>query len=127
MTASRQPLTFAISLIALGAGWLLNNLKIAPDINWIWTLGLGIFGIFVLVVGGIHKVTIIIGPFLVIASALSYLRQSGRLDAAFELPGLTTLLGVLLLVAHLRFIPPPPWFGPADMRSKNDRPGTMSA
>jgi hypothetical protein len=117
MTPSRQPLILAISLIVLGAGWMLNNLQITPDVNWVWILGLGIAGIVFLVAGGINKVTIIIGPFLAIASILSYLRQSGKLDTAYELPGLTALLGVLLLVAHIRFIPPPTWFGPPDTRS----------
>lgn len=118
MTPSRQPLILAISLIVLGAGWLLNNLRITPDVNWVWTLGLGIAGIAFVVTGGINKVTIILGPFLVVASVLSYLRQSERLDAAYEMPGLTALLGVLLLVAHIRTVPSPPWFGSADARSK---------
>lgn len=117
MTPSRQPLILAISLIALGAGWLFNNLQVTPDVNWICTLGLGIVGVSLVVTGGINKVTVILGPFLVIAAVLSYLRQSGKLDAAFELPGLTVLLGVLILVAHLRFISPPPWFGPPNARS----------
>lgn len=120
MTPSRQPLILAISLIVLGAGWLFNNLQVTPDVNWIWTLGLGIVGIAFIVTGGINKATVILGPFLVIASVLSYLRQSGKLDAAFELPGLTALLGLLILVAHVRAIPPPPWFGPADARSKRE-------
>ena len=118
MIRSRQPLILAIWLIVLGAGWLLNNLQIIPGVNWIWTLGLGIVGIVVVVAGGINKVTVIIGPFLVIASVLSYLRQSGKLDVAYELPGLTALLGVLILVAHVRTVLPPPWLQPADGRSK---------
>ncbi|HVA47073.1 MAG TPA: hypothetical protein VNH11_11960 [Pirellulales bacterium] len=39
MTPSRQPLVLAISLIVLGGGWLLNNLQIAPQVNWIWWNG----------------------------------------------------------------------------------------
>lgn len=118
MTPSRQPLILAISLVVLGIGWLLNNLQVTPDVNWIWTIGLGIAGMTFVITGGINKVTIILGPFLVTASVLSYLRQSGKLDAAYEMPCLTALLGILLLVAHARVVPPPPWFGPADARSK---------
>jgi hypothetical protein len=119
MTPSRQPLIFGISLIALGAGWLLNNLQITPDVNWVWTLGLGIAGIAFVVTGGINKVTIILGPFLVVASVLSYLRQNGELSAAYEMPGLTALLGILLLLSYIRIIPPPTWYGQADVTRKS--------
>ena len=119
MPPTRQPLIFGISLIALGAGWLLNNLQITPDVNWVWTLALGIAGIAFVVTGGINKITVILGPFLVTASVLSYLRQSGELSAAYEMPGLTALLGVLLLVAYMRIVPPPPWYGQSDGTKKS--------
>ncbi|HEV3344873.1 MAG TPA: hypothetical protein VG125_31135 [Pirellulales bacterium] len=113
MAPSRQPLILAITLIVLGSGWLLNNLQdklqITPDVNWIWTLGLGIVGAVVFALGGINKFTVVVAPFLITASALSYLRQSGRLDAAYELPGLVLFLGLLILLAHGRKIPAPPW------------------
>ena len=115
---SRQPLIFALSLIVLGAGWLLNNLQFAPDVNWVLTLALGVFGLAILFIGGVNKVSVIIGPFLLVASVLSYMRQTGRLDAAYELPALTVLLGILILVAHLRFIPQPPWYQPTPAQPK---------
>ena len=119
MIPARQPLIFGISLIVLGTGWLLNNLQIDPDVNWVWTLGLGIAGIAFVVTGGLNKVTIILGPFLVVTSVLSYLRQNGELSAAYEMPGLTALLGILLLVSHIRIIPAPPWYGQPDATRKS--------
>ena len=109
MAPSRQPLVVAISLIVLGAGWLLNNLAFAPGVNWVWTLGLGIIGIVIFALGGFNKFTAVVGPFLIAASGLSYFRQTGRLDSAYELPGLTLFLGVLILLSHATIIPPPPW------------------
>lgn len=116
MAPTRQPLMLAISLIVLGGGWLLNNLQIASDINWIWTLGLGIYGAVIFVLGRINKFTVVVAPFLMTASALSYLRQSGKLDAAYELPGLTLFLGLLILLAHSAKIPPPPWLHPVQRK-----------
>jgi hypothetical protein len=109
MAPSRQPLVLGVSLIVLGGGWLLNNLQIAPDVDWIWTLGLGIFGVVIFALGGINKFTFVIASFLITASVLSYLRQAGKLDAAYELPGLVLFLGLLILLAHSPKLPSPPW------------------
>lgn len=116
MSPSRQPLVLAILLIVLGSGWLLNNLQIAPDVDWVWTLGLGVVGAVVFTLGGFNKFTVVVAPFLITASILSYLRQSGKLDAAYELPGVVLLLGLLILLAHARKIPAPPWVQKPEQR-----------
>lgn len=111
--SSKQPLIASLLLIAVGCGWLLNNLEIVPGVNWIWTLGLGLIGIAWLAIGGVNKLTAVLGPFLIFASILSYLRQTDRLDERHELPGLMVLLGVLILISCCRCIPIPSWFYPA--------------
>ena len=123
MTSPKQPLIAALLLIAVGSGWLLNSFKIVPGVNWVWTLGLGLIGIAWLGIGGINKMTAVLGPFLIAASILSYFRQTGRLDQSHELPGLMVLLGVLILVSCSQSIPAPAWFYPAsktDSRRNDD-------
>lgn len=59
--------------------------------------------------GGIDKVTAVVGPFFIVASFLSVLRQSGRMPVDVEVPLLTILAGVLLLVVRSSVIPVPKW------------------
>jgi len=107
--AGGKTLIIPILLITLGVGWLLTTLGIVPRIDWVWTLGLGLVGILVFVVGGFDKVTVAIGPFFLIASILSVLRQTGRLAMNIEVPVLVIAAGVLLLVARSNSIPAPTW------------------
>ena len=111
---SKQPLVLAILIITIGVGWLLTVQGYAPNINWVWTLSLAIVGILTFVLsGGIDKVSIVIGPFLLAAALLSLLRQKGTLQIDTEVPILVILIGVLLLLAQLRVIPLPSWLGPS--------------
>jgi hypothetical protein len=76
-----------------------------PEINWVCSLGLGVIGILTFVVSGFDKVTIVLGPFLLLASVLSVLRQTGTLRLEIEVPALVISVGVLLRVAQLPLIP----------------------
>jgi hypothetical protein len=109
MRSDTKTLIIPILLITLGIGWLLTVLGVMPDIDWIWTLGLALVGILTLAMGGIDKVTVVVGPFFVLASLLSILRQTGRLRFDLEVPFLVITAGVLLLVARMSFIPAPQW------------------
>ncbi len=109
MTSDKKSLLFPILLITVGAGWLLTTLGVAPGINWVWTLGLAIVGLLAIVVGGLDKVSVVIGPFFILASFFSILRQTGRLHVDVEVPILVIIAGVLLLVARLPVIPIPKW------------------
>lgn len=104
-----KSLVLPILLIALGTGWLLTTLGVVPEINWVWTLGVALTGVLAFVLGGVDKVTIVVGPFFLIASALSVLRQTGRLHPDIEIPILVIVAGVLLIVARCRSIPAPTW------------------
>jgi hypothetical protein len=57
--------------------------------------------------GGINRLTVVIGPFLLAASVCSVLRQTQRLPVDQEVPILTIILGVLWLLACLLRVPLP--------------------
>jgi hypothetical protein len=108
---SRAPLIIPILIIVVGVGWLLTAQGFVPGINWVWTLGLGVIGILTFVVSkGFDKVSVVIGPFFLLASLLSALRQTSQLSLDIEVPILVISIGVLLLVAQLHAIPQPDWF-----------------
>lgn len=102
---SRSTVVLPIVLIVLGGGWLLTSLGVIPEIDWVWTLGLGAAGVLPFVMGGWNKGTFVFGGFFLVASLVSILRQTGRLPINVEVPLLVMLLGVLMLLAHLPVIP----------------------
>jgi hypothetical protein len=107
---NRAPLVIPILIMVVGAGWLLTAEGVGSGINWIWTLGLFVIGLLTFVVGkGVDKVSVVIGPFFILASLLSVLRQSGQLNVNIEVPLLVISIGALLLIAQLRTIPKPGW------------------
>lgn len=112
MKAEKKTLLIPILLITVGVGWLLSTLGVAPGIDWVWTLGLAVIGLLMFVMGGFNKVTVVIGPFFIVTSCLSILRQTGRLSLDVEIPILVIIAGVLLLVARKRSIPAPDWLEP---------------
>lgn len=109
MPNSRSSLIIPVLLVAVGTGWLLSTLGIGKEILWVWTLGLGAVGILAFLVGGFDKVTIVVGPIFLLASGLSYLRQSNWLPSNVEVPILLVATGVLMLVAHSPAVPVPAW------------------
>jgi len=104
-----KTLIVPILLITFGIGWLLTTLGVVPRVDWVWTLGIGMVGILAFALGGIDKVTVVVGPFFLLASFLSILRQTGRLPIDIEVPVLIIAAGVLLLVARLPSVPAPNW------------------
>ena len=113
MQTSKSPIILAVTIIAVGTGWLMTALDYAPGINWVWTLCLAAIGLLTFVgSGGLDKVSLVVGPFFLAASLLSILRQQKLLAAEVELPILVIVLGVLLLVAQLPVVPLPKWYGP---------------
>lgn len=111
----KGPLILGILIITVGVGWLLTARGFAPGIDWIWTLGLGIVGVVTFIVsGGLDKASVIIGPFFLVGSLLSILRQTGRIETNIELPILVILVGVLVVIAQMSFIPKPKWIKELD-------------
>jgi len=110
-SSSKAPLVIPILIIVVGVGWLLTVSGFGPGINWVWTLGLGAIGILPFVASkGFEKDSVVIGPFFLLASLLSALRQTGQLSLDIEVPLLVISIGALLLVAQVPAIPNPAWF-----------------
>ncbi|WP_339730973.1 hypothetical protein [uncultured Gimesia sp.] len=107
--SNRKTLVLPLLIIAIGSGWLLTTLGLVPGLNWIWVLGLAIIGLLSFAVSGIDKSSVVIGPFFLIASCLSVLRQTGRLTFDVEVPILVIVIGALLLIARSKSIPLPEW------------------
>ena len=111
-TNSRAPLIIPVLIIVVGVGWLLTAQGFGPGINWLWTLGLGVIGILTFVLSGFDKVSVVVGPFFLLASVLSVLRETDGLRLDVEVPVLVIGIGVLMLVAQLPAVPKPGWFVP---------------
>ena len=92
-------------LIAIGVGWLLTAQQVVPGVSWMWVLLLATAGLSVLLVKGLTRGAIIVGPFLILCALSSFLRQTGRISAEIEVPALLIAFGVLLLVARLAPLP----------------------
>jgi hypothetical protein len=108
---SRAALVIPILIIVVGVGWLLTARGFGPGINWVWTLGLGVIGILTFVASkGLDKVSVVIGPFFLLASLLSVLRQTNQLSLDIEVPVLVISIGTFLLMAQLPAIPNPAWY-----------------
>jgi len=109
MTPEKKTIVLPILLITIGAGWLLTTLEVTPGIDWVWTLGLAVVGLLTFATAGFDKVTVVVGPFFILASCLSILRQTGRLHLDIEVPVLVIAAGALLLIARTPTIPIPKW------------------
>ena len=97
-------------ICTLGVGWLLSALGIGQNIDWVWTLCLGVVAILIILLsGGIDKVSIVLSPVLLVGSLLSVLRQSGRLSIDVEMPILVIVFGLSILISQLPQIPLPRW------------------
>ena len=94
-----------ILTIIVGLTWLLNTLNIIPGVDWAWSIGLATVGILSVAVGGFNKVSIVTGPFLIIASVFYVMRQTGKINIDLEVPILVIVLGVLMLISQLSKLP----------------------
>jgi hypothetical protein len=100
-------LVVPIVTTVVGVAWLLNVLQVMPGVDWLWTAGLAAAGVLALAVGGLNRVSVVIGPFLLVSSVLSVMRQTGKLAVDREMPILVIVLGLLMLVAQLARLPLP--------------------
>lgn len=121
---SKGPFVLSILIITVGVGWLLSARGIGPGIDWVWTLGLGVIGFLTFILsGGVDKLSIVLGPFFLVSSVLSVLRQTQRLKLDTEMPVLVILVGVLLMIAQTRLIPQPSWIIPTDTAGEDRKSG----
>ncbi|HXI83795.1 MAG TPA: hypothetical protein VNL17_06860 [Verrucomicrobiae bacterium] len=111
-------LVVPVLVIVLGVTWLLNILQVLPGVDWIWTVGLAAAGVLTLLVGGINKLTVVVGPFLMVGSICSLLRQLDVLPIDREIPILTIVLGILMLIAQMLSLPAPEILKTEDVQEK---------
>src|SRR5437763_8461457 len=102
---ARKAVIVPLLIVGLGVAWLLNVLEVMRAVDWVWTLGLALVGVVVLVTGKLTRQGFVVGIFLLAASVLSLLRQTGRLRMDIEVPVLVIILRLLLLCAHLLRLP----------------------
>ena len=114
----KTKLVTPILTILFGAAWLLNTLNIIPGVDWLWTVGLAATGIISMAVGGLNKLTVVVGPFLLVAAIFSIMRQTGRLNLDHEVPILVIVLGILMLISQLSKLPVPESFKKPDNEDK---------
>jgi hypothetical protein len=110
MNSDKMSLVAPILIVTLGVGWLLTTHNVIHGVNWVWVLGLGVTGLLIVVVGGLDKVTFVLGPFLIASTVFSLLRQTGRISVDTEMPSLVIVIGTLMLISKLLPIPVPTWF-----------------
>tara|TARA_R110001599_G_scaffold159052_1_gene346121 strand:+ start:148719 stop:149084 length:366 start_codon:yes stop_codon:yes gene_type:complete len=94
-----------IFLVVVGLVWLLDSLAWMPAVQWVWIGGLAVAGISILMLDKITKSSIVAGPLLLLASALSYARYYHDLGWRFIIPSMLLAAGVLMLIARLPTIP----------------------
>lgn len=100
----------SITTILVGLAWLLNSLNVIHGVDWVWPIGLAASGILMVAVGGVDKFSAVAGPFLVIASIFSVLRQTERISVNLEVPVLVLVFGVLMLISQIASLPLPAWY-----------------
>jgi hypothetical protein len=94
-----------VTLIVLGAAWLLNSLDWLPEVHWLWIVGLAGAGSAILILDGITKSSVVAGPLLILAAILSFARQYYGLGWRFVFPSMLIGAGVLMLAARSPAIP----------------------
>lgn len=96
LRASKASVLVSWLIIAFGIGWLLHALDLLPGFAWLWTIGLGVAGLLVLILGGINKQTLVAGPYLIILAGFSIIRQIGWITWEVEIPCLVIAFGLLM-------------------------------
>jgi hypothetical protein len=122
MNKSKAGVIVPVLIIGLGVAWLLTTLNVLPGVDWIWTGGLGICGLLILAVSGLNKLSVVLGPFLLVGSVFSILRQTGKLAVNLELPVLFIIFGTLLLIAYFLPLPLPDFLKQDDPNNGGNPP-----
>ncbi|MEO6738935.1 MAG: hypothetical protein ABIP20_01700 [Chthoniobacteraceae bacterium] len=120
MTSRKPAIAISLLIVALGVAWLLNAMHIAPNLDWIWIIGLGVSGILLLTITRLDRFNFVAGLSLIVSSVLAALRQSGKITFNFEAPVLFITVGILLLLAQL--LPLPAVTAPVEKPPRADEP-----
>jgi hypothetical protein len=100
MRPGKEPLIGAAVLILVGVGSLLNSLHLLPQVDWVWTLGLALGGVLILVCSRINRASFVLGMSLLVGAVFSLLRQTGKLNVEQEVPCLLIAVGLLIVSSY---------------------------
>ena len=89
-----------ITLIIVGLVWLVWHFRFFPDVDWVIALGFVAGGVALMVIDGINKNSIVIGPILIAMGAAWWLNDRYRISWSLIIPALLVVLGVMMLVAR---------------------------
>ena len=95
-----------ITLICIGLIWLVWRMGWFPDKDWLIGMGFIAAGVATLVMDGITRNSIVVGPFLAAVGGAWLLRDEYHMAWSLIPPLLLILLGSLMLLARLPAIPP---------------------
>jgi hypothetical protein len=94
-----------VTLIVVGLGWLLWEFRLFPDVDWINGIGFIVGGIAVLVLDGVNKNSIVIGPFLIAIGIAWLAHDRYGIQWRYIIPVMLVLLGALMLAARSPQVP----------------------
>jgi hypothetical protein len=100
MLEKKRSAVLPIVLIAIGGGWLVNELQIMPQISTLLILGLMGAGIAVFALEGINKSSVVTAPLLIATGFALYLKDYYGLGLKLAIPALMVLAGLLMLLAR---------------------------
>ena len=86
-------------IIATGIGWMLTTNGIMEGVNWAIVLVLAVCGILSMI-NGFTKVSVVLGPMLLIGSVVLVMLQTKRIKIEMGFPVLVISFGVLMLVSR---------------------------
>ena len=85
-------------IVIVGIFWLLMALNILPPFAWVWSGALFAAGVYITLFEKGNRAMAVVGPFLILLSVLSVLRQFGVIGLEVELPIAVIGFGVISLV-----------------------------
>lgn len=94
-----------VTLIAVGAVWLLFNLHWVPSFDWVVTLVLVAAGIGILLLEGLNRKSVVGGPLLIALGTAWWLHFYYYVQWSYLAPSLVILTGALMLAARLPNLP----------------------
>lgn len=96
---------FPVTLIAVGAVWLLFNLDWVPSFDWVITWVLIGSGVGILLLEGVTRKSVVGGPLLIALGLAWLLHFHYYVHWRYVAPTLVIIMGALLLVARIPQIP----------------------
>lgn len=94
-----------ITLIVVGLVWLLWYQGWLPDKDWVIAIGFIAAGVAVLLLDGLTKNSVVMGPFLIAIGISWVIHDRYRTSYSLIVPAMLVILGVLMLVARSPSIP----------------------